>query len=465
MRTLVLPASGVPALVAVGAGPGRCSGPKPSRRRFAGLGALAASLLLGLPAPLRAQAGPELASALGCGACHAGMPEPGAARTGAPALGPGAPPLEAAFVFAYLADPAPRRPELAPARMPDFRLDEGERLALALHLGTEPEALADVRARHPQVDAARGARIYDVLGCAGCHASPNDDALSPQVGPDLSREGARVRGDWLRGFLVDPAPVRGPAHATAPGARMPDFRLSAEETEALADFLERQGQARAEAPAALTPFAAARTRRLFEDRAACLGCHVAFGEGGGLAPPLSGLAARLRPGFVVEMIRDPQAAAPGAPMPQQAVAARDAEALAALLLSDPSPRPEGVARSLADPTHPAWTALAHTEVEGAALYARWCASCHGADGRSNGWNAATLPTPPAVHADPERMGARPDDTLYDGIHAGAWVLDGSPRMPPFGSLLDDAQIRALVAYIRTLCACTQPAWAGEAPDA
>ena len=57
----------------------------------------------------------------------------------------------------------------------------------------------------------------------------------------------------------------------------------------------------------------------------------------------------------------------------------------------------------------------------------------------------------------------PDDSLFDGIHAGAFVLDGSPRMPPFGELLTTEQIRDLVGYIRTLCACRQPSWAERGP--
>ena len=99
--------------------------------------------------------------------------------------------------------------------------------------------------------------------------------------------------------------------------------------------------------------------------------------------------------------------------------------------------------------------------DGAALYARHCAACHGTEGRGDGWNAPNLPVPPAVHADAEAMGARPDDTLFDGIAAGAWVLDGSARMAPFGDLLSPAEIRALVAHIRTLCDCAEPAWAGD----
>jgi hypothetical protein len=57
------------------------------------------------------------------------------------------------------------------------------------------------------------------------------------------------------------------------------------------------------------------------------------------------------------------------------------------------------------------------------------------------------------------MSLRPDDTLYDGIAAGGWVLDRSHRMPAFGEALAPETIRGLVDYIRVLCDCQGPRWA------
>lgn len=425
--------------------------------------ALAATLLALVPFPLRAQEGQRLASALGCGACHAGLPGAEEIRTRAPVLGPDGETLEVGFIFEYLGDPIVRRPEIAPSRMPDFRLDEGERLALALYLGkggAPSPTVEAARQRFPSVDADRGRRIFGVLGCASCHG--HRDVLPAQVGPDLSREGARVLPGWLSAFLAAPTPVRGPAHPAAPGSRMPDFRLSPDEVAALSALLSSTGRPRASDPTPLSPFMAARTQHLLVQRLSCLGCHETRFGGGGIGPSLVATAERLRPEFVVEMITDPSRAAPGAPMPHQPLPDAEASRVARLLLDTSSRAAPPPPRSLSDPDHPAWSALPDGggEDEGAALYARHCGSCHGPEGRGNGWNAGTLPVPPAVHADPEAMGRRPDDTLYDGIHAGGFVLDGSARMPGFGSLLSDAQIRALVAYIRVLCACAQPAWAG-----
>lgn len=99
------------------------------------------------------------------------------------------------------------------------------------------------------------------------------------------------------------------------------------------------------------------------------------------------------------------------------------------------------------------------EEAGAALYARHCVACHGQTGQGDGWNAPNLPVTPTAHGDDELMGLRADDTLYDAIAGGGYVLDRSPLMPAFGQMLTPPQIRALVAHIRTLCACEEPAWA------
>lgn len=431
----------------------------------------------GTPAADLQEAGAALAAELGCAACHAGAPDAAEARRRAPRLGAAGPALTADFVFTYLADPVRRRDDIGASRMPDFRLDEGERVALALFLGTAPDqgAVGSARTRHPDATAERGRGIWAALGCSGCHGSPSADggpgqaAEAPRrLGPDLSREGERVRSEWLRRYLADPGPIRGPAHPTAPGSRMPDFRLTDAEADALTAWIGGPGAPAREAPPPLTAHQTERTTRYLDDRAGCLGCHRLGGRGGGIGPSLDGAADRLRPGFVVHVIQAPDQAVPGAPMPRQPMPDREARRLARLVLdTGDGPWRPAAHPSLADPDHPAWSVLEATaaaggaEPDGGALYARHCAACHGTTGRADGWNAPNLPVPPTAHADPALMAERTDDRLYDGIHAGAWVLDGSPRMPPFGTMLGDAQIRALVRHLRTLCACEQPAWAGD----
>jgi mono/diheme cytochrome c family protein len=96
-----------------------------------------------------------------------------------------------------------------------------------------------------------------------------------------------------------------------------------------------------------------------------------------------------------------------------------------------------------------------------ALYARFCAACHGADGKGNGPNASYLPVKPAVHASREAMARRSDDALFDAISGGGAVMGKNARMPPFGATLTRAEISSLVRHIRELCRCRGPAWSDD----
>jgi mono/diheme cytochrome c family protein len=216
----------------------------------------------------------------------------------------------------------------------------------------------------------------------------------------------------------------------------------------------------AQALTELTPFAAAQTERLLRVRYACLGCHRLGDEGGQIGPTLDGVGTRLTADRVLAMILDPARALPGTRMPRQPLHERDARRLAAFLMSrDPAPTAQagGVVPA---PIPPAPT-LGAAPPDAAALYARHCTDCHGESGRGDGWNAPNLPVAPTAHADPALMSLRPDDTLFDAIYAGGYVLDGSPRMPAFGALLAPDEIRALVGHIRVLCLCEGPPWSGD----
>lgn len=438
------------------------------------------------PAPFPPAGGPELVAKLGCAGCHPGAGAANEARERAPSLASVGARRSSGYIFAYLADPSRARSGDSRARMPDFHLDEGERLALALYLGTLRDdggqtgeavsnsiskeelrsldaALERSRKAHPEISAATGERIFASLGCAGCHALPGARRWLP--GPDLSAEGSRVKIAWLRDFLARPYSVRPFGAYVGSGSRMPDFHLSVDEVDSLTTYLSgmRSELASADTPESLSAFRMREVETLLRDRLPCLGCHRLGDDGGRIGPELTNVGARLLPSYIRAIIEDPEHAAPGTVMPRVPLPPRELGRLVAYLASLGSPRgrPSDSARagylSLVDHV----TTLPVASDDAAALYGRICSNCHGPTGGGNGWNAAYLPVRPTAHADAKYMSTRTDHTLYDGIAAGGYILDRSNRMPPFGETLDRAQIQSLVNYIRKLCDCEGPEWSRD----
>lgn len=428
--------------------------------------------------------GATLAAELGCAACHLGVGTANRARAAAPALGGAGDRYTPGYLFAALAGSVRARADSVRARMPDFHLDDRERLALTLYLGAlhgsgsapsrrtseRPGAsarqldaeLARVRKANPQITAAMGERIFTALDCAGCHAMPAGASAAWLSGPDLSTEGSRARPDWLRAFLARPHPVRPFGAHPGTGSRMPDFHLTTIEADSLAAWL---GAKRASLPAfeppPLSAFAQREAESLMRDKLPCLGCHRLGREGGRIGPDLSNVRERLQPAYIHAMISDPQHAAPGTIMPRTPMPTRTLELVATYLATRQPARTDSASAprylSLVDNAPIAPTSA----TTGPALYQQICANCHGTAGKGDGWNARYLPVRPTMHADATYMSSRPDGTIYDGIAAGGAILNRSNRMPAFREMLSRAEIRSLVAYIRALCGCEGPAWSRD----
>lgn len=77
-------------------------------------------------------------------------------------------------------------------------------------------------------------------------------------------------------------------------------------------------------------------------------------------------------------------------------------------------------------------------------YLAYCASCHGVDGNGQGIASGRIDPEPRTFRNPTWMAGQTDAKLAEAVKNGR----PGTAMPPFGAILDDAEIDRLVDYIR-----------------
>lgn len=92
----------------------------------------------------------------------------------------------------------------------------------------------------------------------------------------------------------------------------------------------------------------------------------------------------------------------------------------------------------------AGAARAQQPIDAAQLFARNCASCHGTAGAPNPAMVRSLGPIPDF-TDPRALASTPDSVLINAVTAGK-----GRNMPRYQGRLTADQIRALVAYVKTL---------------
>ena len=88
---------------------------------------------------------------------------------------------------------------------------------------------------------------------------------------------------------------------------------------------------------------------------------------------------------------------------------------------------------------------------GAALFAAWCKSCHGADGRGTPASTTRLEVSPADLHECKGSTAETEDRWVNIVAQGGAAFGLSLDMPAFGEAGTPAQIHAVVRYARSLC--------------
>jgi mono/diheme cytochrome c family protein len=92
--------------------------------------------------------------------------------------------------------------------------------------------------------------------------------------------------------------------------------------------------------------------------------------------------------------------------------------------------------------------LSYAESQGRHLFAQYCSTCHGDEGRGDGQNASNLePAPPDLTVP---TSVRETAFLTTVISQGSAAVGRSPLSPPWGRSLTHQQIEYLVAYCQSL---------------
>jgi len=330
-------------------------------------------------------------------------------------------------------------------------------------------------------DSAAGLKVIKKMECASCHnmtgkPGPETDGLW-RKGPALYYAGNKYNESWLKEWLQHPTQIRpsgmfyldhvesGKKRDMIRTTSFPEHvSLPAMEAESVAEVLlakrTKTAMIRAEK---LDPSinAGSAGEVLFDKGNGCMACHRIAPDYGGLSgPELYSAGKRLKSEYMLSFVRDPNRWNHKTYMPRRDLSEENLqklvnyiESLAGVVVPKVS---ENTEESVAD-QEPAgeMPVFATDDVNESAAknYRHYCMQCHGISGHGSGINSRDMAVPARNHSNGKYMQARSDADLFKVIKEGGVSINKSALMPPWKSLLTDAEIHDLVKHIRKLCHC------------
>jgi mono/diheme cytochrome c family protein len=89
---------------------------------------------------------------------------------------------------------------------------------------------------------------------------------------------------------------------------------------------------------------------------------------------------------------------------------------------------------------------AQDQAEGKKLYATYCSSCHGENGKGDGPASQAFSVKPGDHTNGAIMNKDSDEFLSEIISKGGGAVGKSTFMPAWGNTLNEKQVSAVIAY-------------------
>ncbi len=180
-----------------------------------------------------------------------------------------------------------------------------------------------------------GRRLILETNCVGCHKI---GGYEKQWVPRLDGIGSKVNRQWLVGWLKAPRNY-------FPKTRMPNFLLSEDEANNLADFLMAKKEffdsvPLEPLPARLTSATEDQKAKLVElgstrfKEARCISCHSIEGKGGYVATDLGKVASKVSEQWLYNYIKNPKKFSPGVTMPRYRFSEEELIAVVAYMESE-----------------------------------------------------------------------------------------------------------------------------------